>query len=284
MQDKPSYHFQKAPYQGFVAENNCCGFHLHRQVEISYVTDGEQIFYIDDVPYLIKPGDLIIVFPNQIHYLDTPEYCKAITSIFDPFYTSDFTDFFLNYHFDNCVFHKEELSETTLSALNALAKTGISKSYKLHPVPYLEKGFLTVILADLFNLHELIPYTPLDSAYIITAFFNYVENNLNQKLTIPIIAKELGISSSKLSDCITKNTGNTPHALINIRRLDRARTMLYKTNKPIAEIAVENGFSSERTFFRNFKEMYQKTPLEFRNKKAAARINTEFAALSKGKK
>lgn len=270
MDKKPAYHFKKAPYHAFVVENNNVGIHLHRHAEISYITDGMELFYIEDTPYKLYAGDLIIVFPNQLHKLVTPDYCKAITCIFDANFTSDYTSLLNNYHMDCCVFHKDELSPATLSALNPLAKTGITKSFKCRPLPFTEKGYLSVILADLFSKHKLIAYDPTSPAFIVTAFFNYVETHLGEDLSLTTIAKNLKLSSSHLSSLITYNTGQSPHTLVNARRLDHARTLLYKTNKPIHEIAKETGFSSERSFYRNFKEKYNKTPLEFRKKKTAA--------------
>lgn len=274
MPQQPKYHFQKAPYLGFVAENNCCHLHLHRQVELSYITDGEQTFTIDGTDYHLTAGDLVIVFPNQLHRLDTPVYAKAITSIFDPNLTDDYTRLLTAFHFDSCVFHKDELAASTLAAFNELAKTGISKSYKMHAVPFAEKGWLTVILADILSRHTLIPYEPTSPSYIISGFFNYVEAHIDKDLSLETIADALHISPSRLSACISSHTGKTPHAMVTARRLDCARPLLYKTTMSIADIAKAVGFSSERSFYRNFKEAYDKTPLEFRRKKTAASKNT----------
>lgn len=271
MSEEIKYHFQKAPYMGFVAENNCCHLHMHRQVEISYITRGEQTFIIDNVSYPLKAGDLVLVFPNQAHRLITPSYCKAITSIFDPNLTSDYTTQLTRFHMDNCIFHKEELSESTLAALNELARTGISKSYKQHAVPYTEKGFLSVILAELMLLHTLIPYEPTDSPFILTQFFNYIELHLDKDLSLKAVSEALSISASRLSATISNNTGMSLHALINTRRLDYSRNLLTKTDLPVSEVAQRCGFASERSFYRNFKNMYQKTPIEFRIKKTTAK-------------
>lgn len=272
MKEKPAYHFQKRPYQGFVAENNCCHLHLHRQAELSYVLEGEQSFIINGQTHLLKAGDLILTFPNEIHKLETSEYCKAITSIFDSNLVTDFTEPLNNMHFENCVFYKEELAPATIDALMELGKTGVSKSFKQHLIPYLEKGFLTVILTDLFSKRELIPWNMHDSSFIVTRFLNYVETHLKEDLSLTILTKELCISRSYLCSCIAFNTGKTPHELILDRRLDHARTLLRKTDIPIKDVALECGFSSTRTLFRNFNRAFQKTPLEYRQKKA----RTEF--------
>lgn len=271
MHQKPAYHFKKAPFHGFVVENNNYRTHLHRHVEITYVTKGVHLFTVENTLYELHAGDLVLVFPNQLHKLETPEYSKTITCIFDANLTSAYTDILNTHHITPCVFRKDELDETSLSALNELARTCISKSYKQHAVPYLEKGYISVILADLLNKRTLVPYKPTDSTFIITSFFNYIETHLNEDLSVDAIAKALSISPTKLSNEITYHTGKTLHSLVNTRRLDYSRHLLSETDMPISEITEICGFSSERTFYRNFKEMYNKTPLEFRQKKSIAK-------------
>lgn len=273
MKEKPAYHFQKAPYLGFVAENNNCHLHLHRQAELSYIARGEHMFHIDQECYHLKKGDLILVFPNQLHKPETKNYCKEITCVFDAALISDFTYQLTEFHLDQCTFRREELAPSTLEAIGELARTGISKSYRQHAIPFLEKGYLTVILEDLFQKRRLIPFDPVSPSYVISRFFNYIETHLDGDLSIAAIAGSLHMSPSRLSACITEYTGKTPHALVISRRLDRARPLLYKTDLSISEIARMTGFSSERSFYRNFKEMYQKSPIEFRNKKRAQRRN-----------
>lgn len=274
MKEQPNYQYRKAPYLGFVAENNCCSLHLHRHAEISYITDGERTVYIDDIPYHLTAGDLILIFPNQIHYLITPESCREICSIFDSNMVAEFAQPLTNYIIDNCVFHKDELDESTLCALNCLAHSGISKSYKQHAVPYMEKGYLTVILDDLLSKRELIEYDSKRQSYIVQRFFNYIENHISGDLRVETIAKELYLSCSALNENIKFYAGDSPHNIIKKRRLDIARTMLIITDKPVSVIARETGFSNERSFYRNFQEAYNKTPLEFRNKKRGAFKNT----------
>ncbi len=274
MRQQPNYQSRKAPYLGFVAENNRCSLHMHRHTEISYITDGERTVYIDDIPHHLSAGDLIIIFPNQVHYLITPVYCREICSIFDSNLTEHFTEQLTNYHIDNCVFHKDELDKSTLDALNCLAHSGISKSYKSHTIPYMEKGYLTVILDDLLSKRKLTDYDINNPYYIIEKFFSYIETHLNSDLSVEAIAKTLNISRNTLTDNVKFYTGISPHKIVTKRRLDVARTKLIITDKPISDIAAETGFSSERSFYRNFQAVYNKSPLEFRQKKTGATRNT----------
>lgn len=268
MEKKPKYQFRRAPYMGFVADNNQCDWHYHRHAEISYILEGTQRFIIGNQTYLLSPGDLLIVFPNQVHDVKTPVYCRAITSLFDAYLTTDFTKQLSGYKLKNPVLKKEELLPETLDAISELGNTGISKSYKQHLIPYLEKGYLNVVLFNVFLKRSLIPHDYTDETFLITRFLNYIENNLSCQLTSDSVAHALNTDKYLLSRAVSYHLGNSPHVLINSRRMDLARYLLRNTDIPAEHIAFEAGFSSKRSFFRNFKETFQKTPIEYRQRKS----------------
>jgi AraC-like DNA-binding protein len=60
-------------------------------------------------------------------------------------------------------------------------------------------------------------------------------------------------------------TGKTPMEFINHLRLDEAKRLLDNTNLTIETIALECGFNTVRTFYRQFRDRYQITPAEYRN-------------------
>lgn len=264
MPQQPKYHFQKAPYLGFVAENNCCHLHLHRQVELSYITDGEQTFTIDGTDYHLTAGDLVIVFPNQLHRLDTPVYAKAITSIFDPNLTEDYTRLLTAFHFDSCVFHKDELDTSTLAALNELAKTGISKSYKMHAVPFAEKGWLTVVLGDLFYKHPLQPRKEKLDLLQIRRLSAYMREHLSDISDTDTKCRELGISRHYLTHTLKQEIYVNHTTFLTLLRLEHADELLFNSNLRLIDIALECGFGTVQTFTRNYKKAAGITPAAVR--------------------
>ena len=42
--------------------------HLHKEIEIIYVIEGNAYATADNKRFEIKPGDIFISFPNQIHH------------------------------------------------------------------------------------------------------------------------------------------------------------------------------------------------------------------------
>ena len=47
----------------------------------------------------------------------------------------------------------------------------------------------------------------------------------------------------------------------------KASNELYTTDKRIADIAYDNGFADEKSFYASFKKKYNMTPLEYRKNK-----------------
>ena len=80
------------------------------------------------------------------------------------------------------------------------------------------------------------------------------------------IAAQIGISDRGLHDCIKNNTGLNFAEYINSFRLSCSRDLLsHKGDKlTIDAIALEAGFSSRATFYRQFRGKYGLSPEEFR--------------------
>ena len=47
--------------------------HLHNEIEIIYVKEGEANAYADSTVYNLRKGDIFIAFPNQIQSLRRPK-------------------------------------------------------------------------------------------------------------------------------------------------------------------------------------------------------------------
>lgn len=98
---------------------------------------------------------------------------------------------------------------------------------------------------------------------------NYLEKTklyLNNELTLPILAKNLSVSSNQLSQVINSKTNLNFNEYINAFRIIEAQKRLiseeYK-NITIEGIGKSVGFNSKATFFTAFKKICNITPSEF---------------------
>ena len=57
--------------------------HLHKEIELIYVYEGNAVAVLDQKCHTLKSGDIFIAFPNQIHYYlnsTIGNYCVVIMS------------------------------------------------------------------------------------------------------------------------------------------------------------------------------------------------------------
>ena len=83
---------------------------------------------------------------------------------------------------------------------------------------------------------------------------------LEPELTLSELAKQLNISTSKLSQTINNGLGKNFNDFINEYRVEAVKKMMLdekKSNFSLLGIAQECGFNSKATFNRTFKKLYE---------------------------
>lgn len=109
-----------------------------------------------------------------------------------------------------------------------------------------------------------------NSPYLV-AVQNYIERHYQDpNLSLDEIAVAVGLSPSYLSTLFSEILGLRLFEYINRFRLNRSMSVLLNTDKTINEIADDFGFSSARSYIRNFKKYYNTTPGQYRKQHAFA--------------
>mgnify|MGYP005766408459 CR=1 FL=1 len=93
---------------------------------------------------------------------------------------------------------------------------------------------------------------------------DYIKNNLDQELTLEIVAQNIYISNSYLSQHFKNITGQKFSEYVSNQRIILARNLLLTTELKIDEIAQKCGFLSSTYFSTVFKKRTQFTPSHFR--------------------
>lgn len=98
----------------------------------------------------------------------------------------------------------------------------------------------------------------------IKRIIDYIENNLDRKLSLDEIAKEAGYSKFHLNRVFLECVGCTIYKYTQMRRLTVAAEKLVHTQKPIIEIAYEANYSSQQSFTYAFRQLYGDPPQVYR--------------------
>lgn len=98
----------------------------------------------------------------------------------------------------------------------------------------------------------------------ISNTIDYIENHLTEKLSLETIALSLNYSKYHLHRIFKKTVGMTIHDYILRRKLSEAAKYLVFSHKSILEIALLSGYESQQAFSFSFKQMYKKSPNQYR--------------------
>jgi len=78
-------------------------------------------------------------------------------------------------------------------------------------------------------------------------------------------AEQLHLSPNYLSDLLQKFTGKTTQEHIHLQLIDKAKSLLWSTDKSVSEIAYTLGFENPPHFTRLFRQKTGYSPSEYRN-------------------
>lgn len=95
----------------------------------------------------------------------------------------------------------------------------------------------------------------------------FIRQHYAEKISLEEIAASAQVSKRECLRCFRQVMQKTPFAYLMEYRIEAAEKLLDTTDKPITEIALENGFSSSAYFGKVYKELRGMTAREYRKRK-----------------
>ncbi len=240
-----------------------CSSHLHYHIELALVFNGHTRITVDSQPYEVRGGDLVVVFPNQIHSFETVEREKYILMIVNPDIMPEFMGQ-LTACLPNCNVVKDAMSDGELKTL----------AYKISDTYYGDESFKDIILRGYFlaffgKLLGKLEMRDVQSRdyHVLGMILNYCINHSEKPLSLNVLERELHISKYYISHIMSNKLHIGFNDYINSLRVSNACKKLEKTDHTITEISEIVGFNTLRTFNRAFLKQMGMTPSEYRLKK-----------------
>lgn len=238
--------------------------HIHLFSELVYVMAGEMRVTVDDATETAKAGDIIIVPPLAVHSYFSPAYGENWMCTFS-------NDLVLDVITEKELFaggkrHVFTPSPNLVAYLSARLADGKRKPVPLNAeVTRYFKATLHAVFEEYFRTVEVA--TERNHIHTIAAILLYMHEHAREDLSLDSIGKALGYSPKYISKCFSHLKGLNFYRLLNSFRADYAKQLLKKTQLRVIDIAIECGYSSERSFQRAFYQIVGKTPREYRKEK-----------------
>lgn len=229
--------------------------HIHKEVELIYVTQGVIIANCEGKLTELKAGTFFLVAPNQVHY-----YEKGTSEISYLYLVCD-TRHLKGYSvllskkipINNACNNKD-------NGLIELFNLSIEEVKNEKDSPILD-GLLSALIGKLLRYYEFTERTANND--IISEIFNYCTEHFTEAITADEIAEKLHISRYYLSHIFNDKLKISFKDYINSLRADEALRLIESGECSITEAALASGFSTIRTFNRAFKKIYGISPREY---------------------
>lgn len=231
----------------------------HPMPELTYVDQGELHSVVDGQDLLLKQGDLVIYGPNQWHmqYADIGIAPRFVTISFEV----DGVDF-------------TPLLERKFSAPQQVASLLQSMLREQEKMDCFSSDIIVsqLTLLLLYLLRESVKPTGSkvkntnvvqNENEIIRQAQQYVAAHIREKLSVPMVAGQVGVSASYLTVLFHKNLQISPGEYIRRIKLQESKQMIRENNLNFTQIASALQYSTVHHFSRQFKEKFGITPTEY---------------------
>lgn len=227
--------------------------HMHHCFELLCVTYGIMEAEVDGITYTLSEGQSLLIFPNQIHSMRTPEgyTSRHILCLFSTRLVSAFAE--------------KVTARTPACSLFSLDGFYVSqlRSFPENPDKIILKGFLYSV-CGIFDEHADYREAGDRPAMLLYTVFRFVEKNYMNSCSLYDLSRHTGYDYAYLSRYFKKNVGISYNDYVNQYRISEACYLLQNREMTILDIASECGFNNVRSFNRHFREQLNTTPAEYR--------------------
>lgn len=249
-----------------VYKTNSVQCHWHDEFEfILPISDGCRCI-VNSKQVTVEPGKALLVFPGELHSANSPSE-EFYAVVFHPNVIAGEELRHLVYpNMDYWrVYDKED--SRCYDVVETLFKICEVYNEKFDGFELMLKGLLLQVAGYIFKngLYGTMKSDDVKSD-IFYEIIDFVNNNIEEKLTLDYVASSLNVSRSYISRLFRVNTGNSFCEYITDTRIENAKKRILSTNDSILEIALKCGFENVSYFDKIFKQKTGVTPLNFRRK------------------
>jgi AraC-like DNA-binding protein len=257
----------------------------HKQIELSYVLDGEMDYSVGEIKTRLRQGEAIFVNSERLHTFKPTienEETLALSIVFNSailsygvesvVYQKYIMPIILDKHFPCLVLKKDVHWQTDI--LGLLVKLNALHNEQPYGFELAVQSLLVQIwLKIVLNLERKAPegrnHTDLVSEDRLKQMILYIQSMFYDTVTLDQIASSASVSKSECIRCFKYRLGITPVEYLIEFRISRAMILLDENNLPIVEIGQRCGFESASYFTKIFKRRTGFTPSSYRKRRAS---------------
>ena len=232
----------------------------HRPYELVYVDTGILNSVTDGQILVLKQGEMVMYMPNQWHVQYAEPDCSVsfITISFDM--ACEYTELLCNRKLSGGRHAKRLLARM-------LDEKQENRFLRDDMLQNNLKELLIVLLRQECSAERPVPIdtasTDARESSIIAAALQYINDNLDKRLSVNMVAKGVYLSTSYISALFRKNLRMSPSKYIHRVKISESKRLIQSGNYTLTEISQKLGFATLQHFSRLFKAETGVTPSEY---------------------
>jgi AraC-like DNA-binding protein len=256
------------------------GLHGHAFFELMLIRAGGGYHRVGHTMHEVRPGDLFIIPPGEIHDCSELGSAQAWVLLF--------THQALESHTRSMAFcwswlprHPLFVPFLTLShgqpgplRLDAaamdrwsanLAAIADETESRAPGYQYGVHAHLSLLLLDLCRRTGSPSYAEVASVDpVLEAVFSFIEKNYKREIRLADLARVAGRSAAHLTSTLRQRTGLTAQEWVTERLMSETRRLLVQSNRSLQEIAADVGYFDPASLVRSFSRLHRLTPAAWR--------------------
>ena len=249
--------------------------------EMVYIDKGEMICTADKNRFVLKSGELTFHKPNEFHNLSGNKNIAPNVSIITFETKSREMEFFEGKIFKLNSEEKALLSMLFSEGLSAFRladeKNPLLQSLvKVDDAPIgasqITKNMLEIFLIKLRRNKDMVTkktrrsyrINGVDIPYELKAMLDYLEENINRKVTVFDIAEHFGKSESAVKNLFSTYQEGGIIKYFNFLKLNEAKKLIREGNFNMSQIADQLGFDTPQYFSKFFRTNTGMSPSEYK--------------------
>lgn len=255
--------------------------HWHSSIEIILPVENYYDAKINNTDYHLRPGEILIIPPRELHELIAPKDGVRFIFLFDINVLTQLKGFAVIQTMLAQPLHIAKDTHPMVHNEVYQILLDMCKEY-ISGNPYSELSIFSLLVRMLIILYEnhiqttdLFQNVNVNKHQEYVAKFGnlleYIDTHYTEDLTLEDMADIIGFSKYHFSRLFKQYTNFTFCDYLKHRRIQAAEMLLEQPEYSITEVALQAGFPSISTFNRIFKEQKNCTPTEFRNMKSKRR-------------
>ena len=216
--------------------------HWHERIEILRVIEGELKVNLGTKTVTAKKDEFIIIPPRMPHKGETDidtKYCAVMFEIGETLLPPLFEG---RVDVENLVKDKETV----------LVLDEITSVASLPQENFLIMSKVYELLAKLFIKGALKTVEPDSSGRVMREIIDYIESHFAEEISTVDICNHFGYTIPYFCKKFKKHTGLSPMSYLKIFRMEKAYSMMKRSDLKIGEIAEKCGFADPNYFTRCF--------------------------------